>query len=126
MEWLVNMTILLEPPNYSHDHDDTFTYQEVFNMVQRANDDYTVKIMNHYNGERPDQVIYAPHMIIDIRITFIDSQCYHNMFINSLVSVILCHCQRALISIPMKQPTTQIPLEPSVILWINVLIIQIH
>jgi hypothetical protein len=23
MEWLVNMTILLEAPNYSHDHDDT-------------------------------------------------------------------------------------------------------
>jgi hypothetical protein len=27
MEWLVNMTSLIEAPNYSHDHDDIFTYQ---------------------------------------------------------------------------------------------------
>jgi hypothetical protein len=98
MEWFVNMTILLEAPNYSHDHDGTFTYQEVFNMVQRENDDYTVKIMNHYHGERPDQVIYALYVTIGIRITFIDSQCYHNMLINSLVSAILHHCQLAPIS----------------------------
>jgi hypothetical protein len=49
MEWLVNMTSLIEAPNYSHDHDDIFTYQEVFNMVHRENEAYTV-IMNHYHG----------------------------------------------------------------------------
>jgi hypothetical protein len=50
MEWLVNMRILLEAPNYFRDHDDIFTYQEGFNMVQRENDDYTLRIMNHYHG----------------------------------------------------------------------------
>jgi hypothetical protein len=80
MECLVNMTILLEAPNYSHDHDVIFNYKEVFNMVQGENDDHTVRIMNHYHGESLDQVIYAQHMIIGIRITLIDSKCYHNLF----------------------------------------------
>jgi hypothetical protein len=97
-------------------------YKEVFNMVNRENEYYNV-IMNHYHGEPPDQVISAWHMIIDIvvrlsqnyvawppikivpRITLIDSKCYHNMFIKPSVSMILHHCQLALISWHSKEAT---------------------
>jgi hypothetical protein len=77
-------------------------------MVQRENKNYTVfymRIMNHSYGEPPDQVFYAWHMIIDIRIALVDSKCYHNKFIKPSVSMILHHCQLALISWHSKEET---------------------
>jgi hypothetical protein len=44
-------------------------------------------------------------MIIGHRIILVDSKCYHSMFINSLVSVILHHCRLALISRHYKEAT---------------------
>jgi hypothetical protein len=118
MEWLVNMTSLLEAPNYSRDHDDIFTYH--LNMGHRENEAYTV-IMNHYHGEDPDQFNSAQHMITDIIVRFsqndvprppikivpriILSKGFNTMPIKSSVSMALHHCGLALISWNSKEST---------------------
>jgi hypothetical protein len=122
MEWLVNMSVFHESPNYLCDHDVICTYKEVSNMMHRVNKYYNVA-MNHYHGEPPDQVISGWHMIIDSgvrlsqnyiprppitivpRIALIDSKCYHKMFIKPSVSTILYHWQLALISWHSKEAT---------------------
>jgi hypothetical protein len=104
MEWLVKMSILLEAPNYLHNHDVIFTYKEVFNMVHRENKAYTFFYVSNYHGEPPDQVTTDWHMIIDIlegysqndtpkplikivpRVTLIYSKSYHNTLIKPSVS----------------------------------------
>jgi hypothetical protein len=65
MEWLINMTILLDAPNYLHYHDVIFTYKEVFKMVQRKNVAYTVFYVSNYHKEPRDQATSDWHMIID-------------------------------------------------------------
>jgi hypothetical protein len=137
MEWLVNMSVFLESPNYLCDPDVMCTYKEVFNMVHWENEYYNVA-MNHYHGEPLDQVISVWHMIIDSvvrlsqnyiprplikmvpRIAPIDYKSYNKMSINPSVPMILCHCKLALRSWhPKKPPTTPFHLEPSGILRIK-------
>jgi hypothetical protein len=109
IEWLVSAKIILETTNNLNNHDITCTYDDVFNIIQRENEAYTVFYVSNYHGEPTDQVSYDGklpnqvtsdwHMIIDSveglsqndipkppikivpRITLVDSKCYHNMFI---------------------------------------------
>jgi hypothetical protein len=58
MEWLVNVKILLEAPNYLCDHDVVCTNKEGFNQIQRITKDDTVlnvRVLTTDHAESPDQ-----------------------------------------------------------------------
>jgi hypothetical protein len=106
-EWLVNMSIHLEDPNYLHDHGFVCTYKENINMAHRENE-ADIVMMNQYHGEPPDPQdmiidIIMPRLPIKTVPSIIHFKCYHNMSIKPSDSVTLNHW--ILDQISMKEST---------------------